>query len=140
MSARGARTGSASEVFVLSISLLIVGGFVAVALWMSTTTADQDDEGLEVTFDVAATVERDEGYFVPYAITNHTSSGVAAAEIWIEVFDGDQQVETAEIRVEFLPVESRQEGLYISKYDPSEYDFRGRLESRIYPIVHNCGS
>lgn len=133
MSERGRRTGSASELVVLSISLLVVGGFVAIALWMSGTTADSEIAGLEVTFDREATIERGEGFFVPYAITNHTSSGVAAAEIWIEVFDGDRMIETAEIRVEFLPVESRQEGLYVSKFNPAKYEFRGRLESLLYP-------
>jgi uncharacterized protein (TIGR02588 family) len=127
------RTGIPSELVVLLLSLLIVGGFVAVALWMSSSTADSDVAGLEVTFDVEGTVEREEGIFVPYAITNHTSSGVAAAEIWIEVFDGVRLMETAEIRVEFLPVESRQDGLYVSKFNPAEYEFRGRLESLLYP-------
>ncbi len=127
------RTGNASEIVVLLFSLLVVGGFVAVAVWMSGTTADSDIVGLEVTFDLEETIERNEGFFVPYAITNHTSSGIAAAEIWIEVFDGDRMVETAEIRVEFLAVESRQEGLYVSKFSPIEYEFRGRLESLLYP-------
>jgi uncharacterized protein (TIGR02588 family) len=133
MSERGRRTGNASELVVLLFSLLVVGGFVAVAVWMSGTAADSDIAGLEVTFDHEETIERNEGFFVPYAITNHTSSGIAAAEIWIEVFDGDRMVETAEIRVEFLAVESRQEGLYVSKFSPTEYEFRGRLESLLYP-------
>lgn len=133
MSERGRRTGVASEVVVLLFSLLVVGGFVAVALWMSNSTADSDIAGLEMTFDIDATIERDEGFFVPYAITNHTASGVAAAEIWIEVFDGERMMETAEIRVEFLPVESRQEGLYVSRFNPADYEFRGRLESLLYP-------
>lgn len=118
---------------VLLFSVLVVSGFVGIALWMSGTTGDSDIGGLEVTFDIEETVERGEGYFVPYSITNHTSSGVAAAEIWIEVFDGEQMVETAEIRVEFLPIESRQEGLYVSNYDPAHYAFYGRLESLLYP-------
>lgn len=127
------RTGSSGELVVLLLSLLVVGGFIAAAMWMSATSSRSDFGGLEVTFDVEATIEREEGFFVPYTITNRTSSGLAAAEIWIEVFDGDAMVETAEVRVEFLAVESEQKGLYVSSYDPSRFDFRGRLESLLFP-------
>lgn len=133
MSEPGRRVGSASEIVVLLFSVLVVGGFVATAVWMSSRTPASNGGGLEVTFDVEGTVERSDGFYIPYSISNHTSSGVAAAEIWIEVFNQDRMVETAEIRVEFLPVESRQEGLYVSRYDPAKYEFRGRLESLLYP-------
>jgi len=133
MSESKRRTGSASELIVLLFSLIVVGGFIGTALWMSNAADESDIGGLEVTFDIEGTIERSEGFFVPYAITNHTSSGVAAAEIWIEVHDGEQLLEQAEIRVEFLAVESRQEGLYVSSYDPAEYEFHGRLESLLYP-------
>ena len=132
MTTRIWRGRSAAEWVTLGLSLLIVGILIAVAIHEESDWQDHPP-GVAVTFDEENATLHDDGYHVPYSMTNTSAEAISSAEIWIEVFDGGRVVESAEVTVEFVPREGRQDGIYVSALDPATHVLRGRLESLQFP-------
>ncbi len=133
MSHRAVRRRTVADWVTFVASAFVVGALVAVALIEEVRRGDEDEPGVAVTFLVGETTVRDGSYYVPYSVRNTGDTGIEAAEIWIEVFNDEQMIESDEIRVEFIPLEGTQDGVYVSQFDPSEYHYRGRLESLSLP-------
>ena len=131
---RRARRGkSLAEWVTLSLSLLVVGALVGVALIEETRRQEEDRAALQVTFETEQAVAEGESYYVPYTIRNTGSDAISSAEIWIEVYDGEQLVEEAEVMVESLPLEGRQDGVFVTTHDPASHALQSRVESLQFP-------
>jgi uncharacterized protein (TIGR02588 family) len=124
---------SPAEWFTLALSLLIVGSLVVIALVEESQRLEDDGTSISVTFETESSKTVEGNHFVPYTVTNTGSSAISSADIWIEVYDGESLVESAEITVQFLPLDGKQDGIYVSAYNPSSYTLRGRLESLQFP-------
>jgi uncharacterized protein (TIGR02588 family) len=124
---------SPAEWITLTASLLLVGGLVAVALVEEARREEGDVSGIAVIFDSEHAVAQSGSYYVPYTVENIGSSAIASAEIWIEVLDGEAVVHSAEVAVQSLPLRGRQNGIFVSAYDPTNTTLRGRLESLQFP-------
>jgi uncharacterized protein (TIGR02588 family) len=94
----------------LSLSVLVVGALVVVALVEESRRQEGDAAGLRVTFDAESVARSGESFYVPYTVMNTGSEAISSAEIWIEVSEGVRVVESAEINVQFLPLQGRQQG------------------------------
>ena len=130
----GASRGrSVAEWVTLSLSVLVVGALVLVALIEESRRYEGDRAALQVTFDTERAVARDESFYVPYTVRNTGSDAISSAEIWIEVYDGERLVESAEITVQFLPLQGTQDGMFVTTHDPATYPPYTRLESLLYP-------
>jgi uncharacterized protein (TIGR02588 family) len=132
MTGRVLRGRSAAEWITLGLSLLVIGVLIGIAVHEEWERRN-DDAGVTVTFDEESATRHGDQYYVPYSVTNTSAEAISSAEIWIEVFAGERQVESAEITVEFVPREGRQDGIYVSAFDPATHAFRGRLESLQFP-------
>jgi uncharacterized protein (TIGR02588 family) len=104
MSGNAARRKSTAEWVSLSLSVLVVGALIVVALVEESLRQHGDAEGPQVTFDREHAPKRGESFSVPYTVLNTGSEAISAAENWIEVSDGERVVESAEITVQFLPL------------------------------------
>ncbi len=133
MTAGGERRRSAAEWVTLSLSVVVVGALVAVALIEESRRQEADGAGLQVTFDTERAVARGERYYVPYTVRNTGSSAISSAEIWIEVFDQEELAESAEVTVQFLPLQGKQDGVFVTSRDPATHTLMGRLESLQFP-------
>jgi uncharacterized protein (TIGR02588 family) len=128
-----ARRKSTAEWVTLSLSVLVVGVLIVVALVEESRRQQGDAAGLQVTFDMEHVTKRGESFYVPYTVLNTGSAAISSAEIWIEVSDGEHDVESAEINVQFLPLQGKQNGLFVTTRDPATYALRGRVESLQFP-------
>jgi len=124
---------SIAEVITLTLSVLVVGALIVVALVEESRRQQGEGTGLQMTFDSERTIERDGSYYVPYTVLNTGSSAISSAEIWIEVYDGEQLVESAQVNVQFLPLQGKQDGLFVTTLDPSSHRMHSRLESLQFP-------
>jgi uncharacterized protein (TIGR02588 family) len=133
MSGNAARRKSTAEWVSLSLSVLVVGALIVVALVEESLRQHGDVEGLQVTFDREHAPKRGESFYVPYTVLNTGSEAISAAEIWIEVSDGERVVESAEITVQFLPLRGKQDGVFVTTRDPKIYPRQSRVESLQFP-------
>ncbi|HEX2280831.1 MAG TPA: hypothetical protein VHG52_03615 [Thermomicrobiales bacterium] len=133
MTQRVASRKSIAEWVTLSLSVLVVGALIVVALIEESRRQDGADPALQVTFDTERVTARGESFYVPYAVRNTGSDAVSSAEIWIEVYDGARLVESAEINVQFLPLQGKQDGVFVTTQDPAAHSLRSRLESLQFP-------
>ena len=127
------RRKSTAEWVTLSLSVLVVGALIVVALVEESRRQQADTEGLQVTFDTEHVAKRGESFYVPYTVLNTGSEAISSAEIWIDVADGDRVVESAEIGVQFLPLQGKQDGVFVTGRDPARYTLRSRIESLQFP-------
>ncbi|MBW3634771.1 MAG: hypothetical protein KY456_17265 [Chloroflexi bacterium] len=130
---RGARRRSVAEWVTLSLSVLVVGALVVVALVEESRRQEGDQVALQVTFDTERAAARGESYYVPYTVQNTGSEAISSAEIWIDVYDGEQLVEAAEVIVQFLPLQGRQDGVFVTTHDPASLSLESRVESIQFP-------
>lgn len=128
-----ARRQSAAEWLTLSLSILVVGALIVVALVEESQRQQEGAAGLQVTFDTERAAKRDESFYVPYTVRNTGSDAISSAEIWIEVSDGERIVESTEINVQFLPLQGKQDGVFVTTRDPATYALRSRVESLQFP-------
>ena len=133
MTGNAARRKSTAEWVTLSLSLLVVGALIAVALVEESRRQQGDAAGLQVTFDTERVASRGDSFYVPYTVLNTGSEAISSAEIWIEVFDGERVVESAEITVQFLPLQGKQNGIFVTTYDPEVHALRSRIEWLQFP-------
>jgi uncharacterized protein (TIGR02588 family) len=133
MTERAARRKSIAEKVTLSLSVLVVGALILVALVEESRRQDGDGAALQVTFDTEDAAARGESFYVPYTVTNTGSEAISSAEVWIEVYDGERVVESAEINVQFLPLQGKQDGMFVTTHDPASHELRSRLESLQFP-------
>jgi uncharacterized protein (TIGR02588 family) len=133
MTGNGARGKSTAEWVTLSLSVLVVGALIVVALVEESRRQQGDAAGLRVTFDTGLAVPRGESFYVPYTVVNTGSEAIASAEIWIEVSDGERVVESVEITVQFLPLQGKQDGMFVTTRDPASHVLRSRVESLQFP-------
>ncbi|MDQ3227192.1 MAG: hypothetical protein M3Q50_11250 [Chloroflexota bacterium] len=133
MTARGWQGKSAAEWVTLALSVLMVGALVGVALVEESRRQEGDGAGLDVTFDTEQTVARGDTFNIPYTVHNTGPNAISSAEIWIDVFDGNLLKESAEVTVQFLPLEGKQDGVFVTTFDPATHTLMGRLESLQYP-------
>jgi uncharacterized protein (TIGR02588 family) len=124
---------SIAEWVTLSLSVLIVGALVMVALVEESRREDADAADLGMSFDVERTVARGGNYYVPYTVRNQGSAAITSAEIWIDIYFENELVDSAEVTVEFLPLQGSQDGVFVTPYDPSTHTVVGRLESLQFP-------
>ena len=117
----------------LSLSVLVVGALVVVALVEESRRQEGDRAGLEMTFDTERVVARGERFYVPYTVRNLGSDAISSAEIWIDVYDDERIVESAEITVQFLRLQGKQDGVFVMTRDPTTHSLHTRLESLLYP-------
>jgi uncharacterized protein (TIGR02588 family) len=128
-----ARRKSAAEWVTLSLSVLVVGALIVVALVEESRRHQGDATDLDVTFDTEGATARGESFYVPYTVVNTGAEAISSAEIWIEVSDGEQIVESAEITVQFLPLQGKQDGVFVTTRDPASHTLRSRVESLQFP-------
>jgi uncharacterized protein (TIGR02588 family) len=133
MTGRAARRKSLAEWVTLSLSLLVVGALVVVALVEESRRQDGDGPPLQMTFDTEHATARAESFYVPYTVVNTGSEAISSAEIWIDVYDGERVVESAEINVQFLPLQGKQDGMFVTTRDPASNALRSRIESLQFP-------
>jgi uncharacterized protein (TIGR02588 family) len=117
----------------LALSVLVVGALIAIALVEESQRERADAGSLEVTFDRDHVAARDDAFYVPYTVRNTGSRAINAAKLWFDVYDGERVVDSAEVTVEFLPLEGKQDGLYVTTYDPATHRLQARLESVQFP-------
>lgn len=133
MTEYAARRRSSAEWVTLSLSVLVVGALIIVALVEESRRLDGDGTGLQVTFDMEGAAARGESFYVPYTVLNAGSEAISSAEIWIEVVDGERIIESAEINVQFLPLQGKQDGMFVTTHDPASHALRSRVESLQFP-------
>ena len=133
MRSNAARRKSTAEWVTLSLSLLVVGALIVVALVEESHRQEGDAGGLQVTFDTERVARRGDSFYVPYRVLNTGSEAISSAEIWVEVFDGERVVQSAEINVQFLPLQGRQNGIFVTTHDPESHALRSRIESLQFP-------
>ena len=133
MRSNAARRKSTAEWVTLSLSVLVVGALILVALVEESRRQDGDGTALQVTFDTEHATTRGESFYIPYSVVNTGSEAISSAEIWIEVYDGERVVESAEINVQFLPLQGKQDGVFVTTQDPASHSLRGRVESLQFP-------
>jgi uncharacterized protein (TIGR02588 family) len=127
------RGRSVAELVTLSLSVLVVGALVVVALVEESQRLEGDRAALQMTFDTEQAAARGESYYVPYTVRNTGSDAISSAEIWIEVYDGELLVESAEVIVQFLPLQGRQDGVFVTIHDPASHVLQSRVESIQFP-------
>jgi uncharacterized protein (TIGR02588 family) len=123
---------SAAGWVTLGLSLLVVAVLVGIAIREELARQDAGT-GLAVTFDRGAATRRGDDYLVPFTVYNTGADAISSADISIAVYAGERLVESTEITVEFLPREGRQDGIYVSAFDPTTHAVRARLESLQFP-------
>jgi len=128
-----ARRKSIAEWVTLSLSVLVVGALILVALVEESRRQDGDGTALQVTFDTEGATTQGENFYVPYVVLNTGSEAISSAEIWIDVYDGERVVESAEITVQFLPLQGKQDGVFVTTRDPASHALRSRIESLQFP-------
>ena len=133
MTERDRRPISTAEWVTLSLSVLVVGALIVVALVEESRREDASDADLRMTFEAERTVERGGTFFVPYTIRNAGSTAITSAEVWIDIYLEDQLIDSAQITVQFLPLQGSQEGVFVTPYDPATHTVIGRLESLQFP-------
>lgn len=133
MTTRSRRAASAAEWVTLTLSILIVGALVAVAVMEEQRRQETGGVGVRVTFAADRAEARDGSYYVPYTVRNSGAQAIVSAEIWIEVFAAERLVESTEVTVEFLPLQGTQEAVYVTTADPATHEFAARLESLQFP-------
>ena len=133
MNGNAARRKSIAEWVTLSLSALVVGALIVVALVEESRRQQGDAAGLQVTFDTEHIAEHGESFYVPYMVLNTGSEAISSAEIWIEVSDGERVIESAEINVQFLPLQGKQNGVFVTTRDPATFILRSRVESLQFP-------
>ncbi len=133
MTPRGRQPISVAEWVTLSLSALIVGALVVVAVVEEVRLQESQEIGVRMTFATDQTEARGGQFYVPYTVRNTGAAAITAAEIWIQVYDGDRLAESAEVAVEFLPLQGTQEGMYVSNHDPTTHEFVVRVESLQVP-------
>jgi uncharacterized protein (TIGR02588 family) len=133
MTGTAARRKSTAEWVTLSLSVLVVGALIVVALMEKSHRQQGDAAGLQVTFDTERVVSSGESFYVPYTVVNTGSEAISSAEIWIEVVAGERVVESAEITVQFLPLQGKQDGMFVTTRDPATHALRSRVESLQFP-------
>jgi uncharacterized protein (TIGR02588 family) len=133
MTGNAERRKSAAEWVTLSLSVLVVGALIVVALVEESRRQQGDATGLHVTFDTEGVAVRGESFDVPYTVVNTGSAAISSAEIWIEVSAGERVVESAEITVQFLPLQGKQDGMFVTTRDPASHALRSRVESLQFP-------
>ena len=133
MTGNAARRKSTAEWVTLSLSVLVVGALIVVALVEESRRQQRDAAGLRVTFDTEHVAARGESFYVPYIVLNTGSEAISSAEIWIEVSDGERVIESAEINVQFLPLQGKQNGVFVTTRDPATFILRSRVESLQFP-------
>lgn len=124
---------SVAEWVTLSLSVLIVGSLIVVAIVEESRREEADAADLGMSFDVERTVARGGNYYVPYTVRNLGSAAITSAEIWIDISFENELVDSAEITVQFLPLQGSQDGVFVTPYDPATYTVIGRLESVQFP-------
>ena len=127
------RGRSIAEWITLSLSVIVVGALIVVALVEESRRKQGDGPGVRVTFDSERTVAIDGSFYVPYTVLNSGSNAISSAEIWIEVYDGELLMESAEVNVQFLPLQGKQDGLFVTTHDPASHQLQSRLESLQFP-------
>lgn len=134
MTTRSRRSVSAAEWVTLTLSVLIVGALVAVALVEEQRRQETESVGVEVTFGRDRDEAPDGAYYVPYTVRNTGAQAIVSAEIWIDIYDDEERlVESNEVSVAFLSLQGTQEGVYVTTLDPITHRFVGRLESVQFP-------
>jgi uncharacterized protein (TIGR02588 family) len=133
MTERAARRKSLAEWVTLSLSVLVVGALIVVALAEEARRQERDGAPLHITFDTEQAATRDETFYIPYTVTNTGSEAISSAEIWIDIYDGERVVESAEITVQFLPLQGTQDGTFVTTRDPASHALRSRIESLQFP-------
>ena len=133
MRSENQRSRSAAEWVTLSLSVVVVGALIALALVEEARLQGGNGTGLQVTFDSEHAVARGESYYVPYTVWNTGSNAISSADIWIEVYDEELQMESAEVTVQFLPLQETQDGVFVTVHDPATHTLIGRLESLQFP-------
>jgi uncharacterized protein (TIGR02588 family) len=133
MTGTAARRKSTAEWVTLSLSVLVVGALIVVALMEESHRQQGDAAGLQVTFDTERVVSSGESFYVPYTVVNTGSEAISSAEVWIEVVAGERVVESAEITVQFLPLQGKQDGMFVTTRDPATHALRSRVESLQFP-------
>ena len=133
MTERAARRKSLAEWMTLSLSVLVVGALIVVALVEEARRQGGDGAPLQVTFDTEHAAAGGESFYIPYSVINTGSEAISSAEIWIDVYDGERVVESAEIDVEFLPLQGKQDGTFVTTNDPASHSLRSRVESLQFP-------
>jgi uncharacterized protein (TIGR02588 family) len=96
---------SVAEWVTVSLSVLIVGALILVALVEESRRQDEVAANLRMTFDVEWTVVQGGNYSVPYTVRNLGSAAITSAEIWIDIYFQDELIDSAEVTVEFLPLQ-----------------------------------
>jgi uncharacterized protein (TIGR02588 family) len=129
MTGTAARRKSTAEWVTLSLSVLVVGALIVVALMEESRRQQGDAAGLQFTFDTERVVVSGESFYVPYT----GSEAISSAEIWIEVVAGERVIESAEITVQFLPLQGKQDGMFVTTRDPATHALRSRVESLQFP-------
>ena len=127
------RKKSIAEWVTLSLSVLVVGALIVVALVEESRRQRGEGTALQVTFDTEHVAADGGSFYVPYTVQNTGSEAVSSAEIWIEVYDGARLVESAEINVQFLPLRGKQDGVFVTTQDPASHSLRSRVESIQFP-------
>jgi uncharacterized protein (TIGR02588 family) len=124
---------SVAEWVTVSLSIVLVGALIVVALVEESRRQDEDAANLRMTFDVERTVVQGGNYYVPYTVRNLGSAAITSAEIWIDIYFQDELIDSAEITVQFLPLQGSQDGVFITPHDPATHTVVGRLESLQFP-------
>jgi uncharacterized protein (TIGR02588 family) len=133
MTGRAARRKSVAEWVTLSLSVLVVGALIVVALAEEARRQEGDGAPLQITFDTEQAASRDKIFYIPYTVTNTGSEAISSAEIWIDIYGGERVVESAEINVQFLPLQGTQDGTFVTTRDPASHALRSRIESLQFP-------
>jgi uncharacterized protein (TIGR02588 family) len=133
MTRRDRRPISVAEWVTLSLSVVIVGALIAVALVEESRRDDDVAADLRMTFDIEQTEMRGGNFYVPYTIRNLGSAAISSAEIWIDISFQNEIVDSVEITVQFLPLQGSQEGVFVTQYDPATHAVIGRIESLQFP-------
>lgn len=111
-----------AERITLSISLVILVGILAVAVWSNMKTGDAPPD-IVVEADIENVRETDSGFYVPITITNNGGMTAQNAIVAGELDLGDGQPETAEITISFLAGGEEEAAEMVFSAHPDEGEF-----------------
>jgi uncharacterized protein (TIGR02588 family) len=117
----------------MSLSVVLVGALMVVALVEESRREDDVAADLRMTFHVEQTVAHGGNFYVPYTIRNPGPAAISSAEIWVDIYFQNEIVDSVEITVQFSPPQGSQDGVFVTQYDPATHTVFGRVESLQFP-------
>jgi uncharacterized protein (TIGR02588 family) len=124
----GRATGrSAAEWTTFVISLVIVGGIVAIAAYAHLTRPDTSGVEVDVEVEESRASYRGGRYYIPYQVSNDGAAAAHDVTLVVEITRDGEVVEESTARIAFLPVGGASNGEIVTAFDPAQHHVAVRI-------------